>query len=309
MSGLQEKKDLVRAFFDEVWNKGRFEFIDENYSDEFRLTALWQNTALGGSGEASKEMAKTVISRWREGMPDLNMTVEEQLGEGDFVVCRHVCSGTHENEFMGIPPTGKQAAMSGITITKVTDGKIVQAWTCWDAAALFVQLGMAPGPPGAFDPPAFAATPRPFDEEADRNADPEEAKRVVTEFYAELWTKGNLDAADDYFAEDFVGHAPSNTGAVGPAGVKELVATWRRGVPDMKIEIHAQHAEGSRVGTRFSGSGRHDGEFLGIPATGKDATLSGIAITRVVDGKVVADWGEFDMIGLFQQLGVTPQPA
>jgi steroid delta-isomerase-like uncharacterized protein len=136
---------------------------------------------------------------------------------------------------------------------------------------------------------------------------------VVRRFYEELWNQGRMEVADELFAPDFVGHAPGNTGAKGPEGVKQLISEWRVGVPDMHIEIHAQHAEGTRVGTRFTGRGTHQGTFLGIPATGKEASLSGVAITRVVDGQVISDWGEFDMIGFFQQLGLTPddqqQPA
>ena len=60
---------LVSRFFDEVWNDGDFSFIDENYAPGFTLHALWQNTALGGSGEAAKETAKTVIGAWRDALP------------------------------------------------------------------------------------------------------------------------------------------------------------------------------------------------------------------------------------------------
>jgi steroid delta-isomerase-like uncharacterized protein len=311
MTDLQAKKDLVRRFFDEVWTQGKFDFIDETYTPDFRLNALWQNTSLGGSGVGEGgETAKKVIGGWRGAMPDMVVSTEDILCEGDYVVSRHLSTATHQNDFMGMPATGKFGRMPGIVITRVTDDlKIAEAWTCWDIVSMLTQLGLAPGPEGSFEEPAYADEPRPFDEEAHRNADPEETKRVVREFYDELWTKGNLDRAEDYFAPDFVGHAPGNTGAKGPEGVRKLVGEWREGMPDMEIEIHAQHAEGSKVGTRFTGRGTHTGAFLGIPPTGKEASLSGIAITRVVDGKVVSDWGEFDMLGMLQQLGLAKPPG
>jgi len=77
----------------------------------------------------------------------------------------------------------------------------------------------------------------------------------------------------------------------------------------MELEIHSQHAEGSRCTTRFTGRGTHLGPWLGLPASGKEITLSGIAITRVVDGVVVSDWGEFDIMGLLQQLGIIERPG
>jgi len=306
MSDGEQKKAIVRNFFEEVWNKGNLGHIDEVYKEDFRLNALWQNTSLGGSGTAEgRETAKEVIGRWLDGFPDMHVTVDEQVNEGDFVATQHSATGTHTKDFMGIPATNKGGTITGITITRVPDDQIAEAWTCWDAAGMMMQLGVIPLPPGADAEPGV---PRPFDPDADARADPEETKRVVQRFYDELWTQGKLEVADELFAPDFVGHAPGG-GTRGPEGVKRLVAEWRDGVPDMVLEIHAQHAEGCRVATRFTGRGKQTGTLLGVPATGKDASLSGIAITRVVDGQVISDWGEFDVVGMFAQLGVAPPGA
>jgi steroid delta-isomerase-like uncharacterized protein len=143
----QEPQELVRAFFDEAWNKGNLGFIDEHYAPDFVLHALWQNTSLGRAGDASgPELAKQVIARWRNALPDMYMTVEEQFVDGDTVVTRHRSGGTHEREFQGIPATGRYAEISGITITRVADGKIAEAWTCWDALSMLQQLGIIPKP-------------------------------------------------------------------------------------------------------------------------------------------------------------------
>jgi steroid delta-isomerase-like uncharacterized protein len=169
------------------------------------------------------------------------------------------------------------------------------------------QLGIFPPPPGpAVDPTAAweAATKLP-----EGGSDSEDSKAVVQRFYRELWTEGKLEVADQLFHPDFVGHAPGGNVTRGPAGVKQLVSEWRIGVPDMELEIHSQHAEGSRCTTRFTGRGTHLGPWLGLPASGKEITLSGIAITRVVDGVVVSDWGEFDIMGLLQQLGIIERPG
>ena len=137
---------LVSRFFDEVWNDGDFSFIDDNYAPGFTLHALWQNTALGGSGEAAKETAKTVIGAWRDALPDLFMTVEEAFVDGDMVVMRHRCGGTQEGELMGIAPTGLFGEITGVTMTRVADdGLITDAWTCWDALYMLQQLGVVPG--------------------------------------------------------------------------------------------------------------------------------------------------------------------
>jgi steroid delta-isomerase-like uncharacterized protein len=146
----EENKALVRNFFEEVWNNRNLDYLDEVYSTDFTLHALWQNTSAGGAIEATGiEPAKKVIGGWFTGFPDIKVTVEDQVAEGDLVGSRHSSHGTHQAEFMGIPASGKEATVTGMTITRIADGKMVEAWTCWDALGMFEQLGLAPGgPPG-----------------------------------------------------------------------------------------------------------------------------------------------------------------
>ena len=310
MSNVTENKEITRTFYEEVWNKANFDWLEQNYTGDFQLNALWQNTGLGRSGTAARAEARGTIERWLHGFPDMYVTVDEQVAEGDFVASRHAATGTQARDFMGIPNTGKRGTVTGITINRLTGGKIAEVWTCWDAVGMMMQLGIIPSPPRQGPPPeetaaAWAASER----LPDGDSSAEETKAVVQRFYKELWSEGNLDVADELFAADSIGHAPGNSATRGPAGVKKLVGDWRVGVPDMTLEIHAQVAEGSRVATRFTGRGTHLGPFLGVPPTGKEVSLSGIAITRVVSGKVVSDWGEFDVMGLLQQLGVIQRPG
>ena len=286
MQANEDRKELVRRFFDEVWNDGNFDFMDEVYAKDFALHALWQNTAIGGSGDGDVETAKTAIRGWRGGFPDLHVTIEEQVVEGDVVTSRHVASGTNDRPFRGIPPTGKVGSMSGMTMTRIVDGKITDAWTMWDVVGLMRQLGVIPDP-----------------------AQGERNKAIVRRFYQELWNEGRMEVADELFHADFVGHAPgAPEDTRGPEGVKILVEAWRTAAPDLRVEIESQHAEGDRVATRFTCTGTQTGPLLGIPPTGRRASMAGIAITHVRDGKVVSDWGEFDLLGLMQQLGVAPGP-
>jgi steroid delta-isomerase-like uncharacterized protein len=134
----------------------------------------------------------------------------------------------------------------------------------------------------------------------------EQNKQIVRRFYQELWNEGKLESADELFAPDFVGHAPGNRGTKGPEGVKQFVATWRDAMPDLHLTIDQQYAEGDMVGTVFTGTGTHTGPLMGIPPTGKSVTMSGMAIQHIANDKVVSDWGEFDMLGLMQQLGLAP---
>jgi steroid delta-isomerase-like uncharacterized protein len=145
---LEENKALVRSFFEEVWNKHNLDYLDEIYAPDFKLHALWQNTSAGGAIEATGiEPAKTVIGGWFEGFPDLWMKIEDMVAEGDKVGTRHVSGGTHTAPFQGMPPTGRSATITGMTVQRVENGKLVEAWTSWDALGMFEQLGMGGGPP------------------------------------------------------------------------------------------------------------------------------------------------------------------
>jgi steroid delta-isomerase-like uncharacterized protein len=77
--------------------------------------------------------------------------------------------------------------------------------------------------------------------------------------------------------------------------------------PDLKLMVEDQIAEGDKVVTRWSATGTHQGELLGIPPTGKQTTATGITIDRIQGGKIVETWTHWDNLGLLQQLGVVPQ--
>lgn len=142
----EENKALVKDFFEQVWNNKNLDLLDEVYSPDFVLHALWQNTSAGGPIEAHGiEPAKKVIGGWLAGFPDMTVTVDDQVAEGDRVGSRHTSTGTHTETFMGMQPTGKQATITGMTITRIENGKMVEAWTAWDALGMFEQLGLAPG--------------------------------------------------------------------------------------------------------------------------------------------------------------------
>ena len=94
----------------------------------------------------------------------------------------------------------------------------------------------------------------------------------------------------------------------GPAGTKQLVTVYRNAFPNLHFTIDEQIAEGVKVVTRWTGHGTHKGELLGIPATDKSSTVTGISVDRIVNGKIAESWGIFDQFGMMQQLGVIPTP-
>ncbi len=137
----------------------------------------------------------------------------------------------------------------------------------------------------------------------------EENRAIFRRYVEEAWGKGNMEVADEVFADRYVSHQPDGSEeARGPEDVKLFLRQYREAFPDLRITIGDQIAEGDRVVTRWSSRGTHRGEFRGITPTGNEVRLTGIGIFRFSDGKVVESWDNFDQLGMMQQLGVIPLP-
>jgi steroid delta-isomerase-like uncharacterized protein len=128
---------------------------------------------------------------------------------------------------------------------------------------------------------------------------------------AEAFSSGDVGVLDELVAEDVVNKDPSLPPELPPGreGLKTLAQGYVSAYPDMDFTIEEQIAEGDKVVYRWTATGTHKGELLGIPPTGKKATVTGITIDRIKGGKVVETWNQWDNFGLLQQLGVVPPVA
>jgi steroid delta-isomerase-like uncharacterized protein len=137
-----------------------------------------------------------------------------------------------------------------------------------------------------------------------------ENKAIARRALEELWGGGSLDVVDELFADDFVGHAGSGMEPIrGRDAQKQFVGAFREAFPDESITIEQQVAEGDVVVTRWTAKGTHQGNLMGIPATGRETTTSGITIHRIRDGKIAEGETSFDQLGLLQQIGAVPAMA
>lgn len=127
---------------------------------------------------------------------------------------------------------------------------------------------------------------------------------------AVLWAgqEGDLDALDAIISRDFVPHDPASPEEVrGVEGVTALAEAYRRGLSDLQLTIDHQLAEGDYVAARWRARGTHDGELIGVPATGRKVEIAGITISRCRDGKTVEEWEISDVFGLLQQIGAATE--
>jgi predicted ester cyclase len=123
-------------------------------------------------------------------------------------------------------------------------------------------------------------------------------------FFETIGTEGELPPLDDLLVEDYHDHDPANPqDVIGMDAVRREVGMWRAAF-DFSFAIGDQIAQGDRVCTRWRWNGTHRGDFLGIAATGREATMTGTTIHRFSsEGKIAEGWWEYDRLGLMGQLG------
>jgi len=125
----------------------------------------------------------------------------------------------------------------------------------------------------------------------------EENKALVRREQEELWNHtGNLDAAEELFAPDYIEAA------------KQEAADFRQGFPDVVSTIEDLIAEGNKVVARWRSRATHQGEYMGIPPSGKEVEFTGISVYRIEAGKIAESWNVEDQLGLMQQIGAIPEP-
>lgn len=135
-------KVLIRRFFEEVWSTG-----DLSRRDAF-LDAGYRGHMAGGAEPIDRDGWTAWFQGFRTAFPDARFTVEDMVAEGDRVAARLTMRGTHLGPLNGVPPTGRAVVVSGMSLERVENGRIVEGWNENDALGLLQQLGVLPPPPG-----------------------------------------------------------------------------------------------------------------------------------------------------------------
>jgi steroid delta-isomerase-like uncharacterized protein len=136
----ERNKALVHRLYEE-WNKGKeaaMAAIEELYAPAY----VWHSTGVFPDMDLAgmKQMTPAFFTAF----PDLHYTLEDLIAEGDKVAARFTLRGTHQRDFLGMPPTGKQVSVTGIEIDRIEDDKVVESWANSDALGLMQQLGAIP---------------------------------------------------------------------------------------------------------------------------------------------------------------------
>lgn len=129
--------ELIHRWFREVWNQGRLDTIQELMAPEF--------LGIGQSGPEAvirgPQGFRAFVENLRGAFPDIHVTIEDTFASGDKVVARWSATMTHRGDQLGLPATGKQVRITGISIGRIVDSKIVEGWDNWDQLSMMQQIG------------------------------------------------------------------------------------------------------------------------------------------------------------------------
>ncbi len=295
----EANKIVARRFFEEMWDQRRLDLVDE------LITADMVGHAPTGEFTGYKGEMQT-ISGNLAAFPDLQITIDDIIAEGNKVALRTSYVGTHTGALGQIPPTGKPIKMTGNIIFRFEDGRVAEAWSFADMLGLMQQIGAASPPRPKPQDYAWSA-PSPA---TGAPGSPEANQAIVRRFNDEVWNQRKLDALSELFAPDEIGHNPPIEYMYGPSNIevlKQQITTFLTAYPDLHAVVDDMVAEGDLVMERWTGSGTHLGELMGIPAAGRPVAYSGATLYRFADGKIVEMWWAWDTMGMLRQIS-PPKP-
>jgi predicted ester cyclase len=267
----EENKAIVRRWVKEVFNEHKLDQVEElkvhNYIDWNPYPG--QDMALGGF--------KAVLVSFFQAFPDFRYDVEEELSEGDMLVCIGTWSGTHTGSFMGLPPTGERMSARRIDIVRFSGDKMTERWGTGNELKTMKMMGFYPPlPPLASDDP----------------------KSIVRRFIDEVFVKKNLAAIEDLADDNAVEHARNTV----------MLFLLSSAFRNSRVSIEHLVADGDKVTALLTFSGTHEGEFMGQPPTGAEVKAQKTITFRVAEGKIVESWYDFDLGVLAQQVDAASLP-
>ncbi len=283
----EANKALERRMFEEVWNQSEVDVLDEILSSDYVI----HDPAGDFEGAAGY---KQFHAMFNAAFSNIHFTIEDQLAEGDLVVTRWTDRATHTGELMGTPATGKDILATGITVSHIVDGRVVEEWNHWDLLGLMQQIGMMPGGRDNYAwgaPSAVTGDP----------GDPLINKVTLVSANEEVWNLKRIYAMEQTTSIAMIAHNPLSSPCPKPFdSYKKDTASFLAGMPDVTVEVHALVAEADQVAMRYTVRGTH-------LASGNPVRFTGCNINRFADGKIVENWWAYDGLAMMQGMMAGPE--
>lgn len=250
-----------------------------------------------------REALKQIFGGFSALVPDLRITVEDVIADGDKAAVRSTVTGTPAGPYLGVDPVGRPMRFEAIDIWRIEDGLVAEGWHVEDFVAALVSWGAV----------TFASRPRVaaalLAAEPARDG-PGDPLGVVRRWYQAL-RSADTGAIGMIIDGRFVSHGPIGAGvpmSTGPGGIADDVVSLHRAFPDLDVIVADMFAERDKVVTRVILRGTHLGPLPHFPPTARRTAVMGHEIWRVASGRILEHWGRFEDLDLLQQLGVFPAP-
>lgn len=221
------------------------------------------------------EEMQSVAQDWFRGFPDLSHQVKTLVQDGEWVVGRLRLTGTHEGEFMGVPPTGRRIEVDDNIASRVVAGELREHHATADLYTLFTELGVTLPPAETHEERGKALVRRYFEALNDRD------QAAFRETLAPTFTYGDLEGPEEMVAAEWA---------------------WLEAF-DLHWAIAEMVADGDRVATRLQVTGTHVGEHLGLEATGESFEIEALTMCEVGEDGIEQWWGTWEFAKLLDQIG------
>jgi len=278
----EANKALERRIFEEIWNQGAVEVIDEIISNDCIIH--------DSSGEfAGPEGYRQFHGMFNAAFSNIHFAIEDQLAQGDLVVTRWLNTATHTDELMGVPASGSETVSAGMTVSRHAEGKIVEQWNVWDMLGLLQQIGAIPADRDYYgwgEPSQLSGDP----------GDPLVNKVLVISFSEGVFNQKRAGALEETHSLDVAVHNPNSRPLPKPYDkYRTDTLNFMANMPDMHVETHALAAEGDKVAALSTTSGTNMNN-------GKRMVFTGILIHRIADGKIIENWWMLDNYAMMSQM-------
>ena len=281
IADIEANKAIALSFFEELINQRNFAVADEIFATQSVYKTSAYPDIIGPEG------FKGFLTEHLIPFPDAHYTIDDIVAEGDKVATRWTFNATHQDELMGIPPTGNQVTLTAISIFQIVDGKIEIAWTVWDALGMMQQVGAMPSDRESYtwgEPKEVTGEP----------GEPETNKALINSYLDAISGKDKPAATVDEYVAD------------SDEELKQHIAFFEAGFPRYELIAEDMIAERDKVVVRITFRGTHKSELMDIPPTGKQVAMPLIITYRIADGKIVEHWMSADQLGFMQQLTAPP---
>jgi len=272
---LDENKALARRFI-QVWAPGNLSVLDELAAPD--LVVIYP---VLGEPVRGAVAFKQLLAHFHAACPDVEISVQEQMAEGDSVVTRWSVRGTHRGELLGIPPTGRSLIWTGITIHSLVGGRVVEERGEEDALGLMRQIGV--------------------------HMSSDEARVLVRRFVEAVNTR-QLEVLDELVTPNFVRHcqATPQFDIRSLEQFKEFLRLDATVFPDNTTSFTHVLAEGDLAAAWGTYEATQAGQMGPFPPSGKKARVDIGALLRVEGGKIAELWITWDNMAVLSQLGHLP---